>query len=184
MSVRFTSKSVKVTGAVKGFVEKKLDSIEKISGDIIGAEFIINEEKELFKVEVNLKTKYHSYQLVDSDVKLKQAFRQVLSKLKNQAKKNKEKLKGDKKIGVGRLFAGAADTEVSEPAEPEKDNNPRITVSENYSNKPLSVEEAVFYLQDSGENAFMFENVETGNISVIFKNNSGDLSLIDKGRLE
>ena len=40
MSINFTSKNVKMTGALKGYVEKSLATIEKISGEIIDAEII------------------------------------------------------------------------------------------------------------------------------------------------
>ncbi|MCK5075407.1 MAG: HPF/RaiA family ribosome-associated protein, partial [Calditrichia bacterium] len=96
MSIKFTSKNVKLTGALKGFTEKQLRNIEKISGDIIDAEVIVSEEKLDLRVELTLKTKLHSYHIEDRDPIQKQALRSVLSTLKSQAKKNKEKLKKDK----------------------------------------------------------------------------------------
>ncbi|MCP5047493.1 MAG: HPF/RaiA family ribosome-associated protein [bacterium] len=185
MSIKFTSKNVKLTGALKGFTEKNLKGIEKISGDIIDAEVIVNEEKLDFKVEMTLKTKLHSYHIEDRDPILKQALRSTLNTLKAQAKKNKGKLKKEKKrhtkSGLLGRFAGN-EGEPENPARFEadpKNTDDSITVSENFSRKPLSVEEAIFFLKESGENAYMFTNVETDKMSVIFYDNRKNISIIE-----
>lgn len=180
MSIKFTSKNVKFTGALKAFTEKNLKSIEKIGGNIIDAEIIATEEKLDFKVEINVKTKLQSYHIEDRDPILKQALRATLNTLKSQAKKNKEKLKKEKKrankTGPFKKFAGA----VPEPIEiKEKSASEGLTVSENFSRKPLSVEEAIFFLKESGENAYMFTNVETNKMSVVFFNKNNNLSIIE-----
>ncbi|MCP4213218.1 MAG: HPF/RaiA family ribosome-associated protein, partial [bacterium] len=164
MSIKFTSKNVKFTGALKAFTEENLKSIEKISGDIIDAEIIATEEKLDFKAEMSVKTKMHSYHVEDRDPILKQAIRTVLNTLKAQAKKNKEKLTKDKKRNnkettLKQFAEPEAETGLA-PEQPRTDAE-KVTVSENFSRKPLSVEEAVFFLKDSEENAYMFPNVET-----------------------
>jgi ribosome hibernation promoting factor len=185
MSIKFTSKNVKFTGALKGFTEKNLQSIEKISGDIIDAEVIVNEEKLDFKVELTVKTKLHSYHIEDRDPILKQALRTALNTLKAQAKKNKEKLKKEKKRQnknglLGRFLPGQAEPDEMEPKVPEVKNlADSLTVSENFSRKPLSIEEALFFLKDSGENAYMFTNVETDKMSVVFYDDSKSISIIE-----
>ncbi len=45
MSINFATKNVKMPGALKAYVEKHLLDIEKIAGEIIDAEVIVNEEK-------------------------------------------------------------------------------------------------------------------------------------------
>jgi putative sigma-54 modulation protein len=184
MSINFTSKSVKMTGALKAFAEKNLASIEKISGEIIDAEFIISEEKLVFKVELSVKTKMNSYHIDAKDAILKQAFRAALNTLKTQAKKNKEKQKEDKKRGVKdkgifRRFLGGDTAEEPIEFEPKEPATSNIAVSYNFSKKPLTVEEALFFLKESDENAYMFTNVETNKMSVIFFDKSKNLSIIE-----
>ena len=192
MSIKFTSKNVKLTGALKGYTEKSLRGIEKISGDIIDAEIIVNEEKLDFRVEITVKTKLHSYHIEDRDPILKQALRSTLNTLKSQAKKHKEKLKKEKKrrtkdkSGIFKRFAPGvpaktADTTKVVVSTEAKGNSltENVTVSENFSRKPLSLEEAVFFLKESGENAYMFTNVETNKMSVIFYDNSKNISIIE-----
>ncbi len=179
MSIKFTSKNVKLTGALKAFTEKNLKSIEKISSDIIDAEVIASEEKLDFRVEITAKTKLHSYHIEDRNPILKQAIRSTLNTFKAQAKKNKGKLKKEKKrakkTDAFKKFAGAK----TEPIEIPSKSTPEVTVSENFSRKPLSVEEAIFFLKESGENAYMFSNVETDKMSVVFFNKNNNISIIE-----
>lgn len=181
MNINFTSKNAKFTGALKAFTEKNLESIEKISGNIIDAEIIATEEKLGFKVEITVKTNMNAYHIQDRDPILKQAIRKILNTLKIQAKKNKEKLKEEKKrAGKGSSLKGFTGTPEEEPIETlERAPKEEITVVENYSRKPLSVEEAIFFLKDSGENAYMFTNVETNRMAVVFFNKNNTISIIE-----
>jgi putative sigma-54 modulation protein len=178
MSINFTSKNVKFTGALKAYTEKQLKNIEKISGDIISAEIIVAQQKFDYKVEITLKTKLATYHVEEKDEILKQTLRKTLNIIKSQAKKNKEKLRKDKKrLNIRELgkeiFPGRK--RKAPPAE----SAAKITVLENFSRKPYSVEEAIFFLTESGENAFMFINAETNKISVVFYNRSHDISIIE-----
>jgi putative sigma-54 modulation protein len=127
-----------------------------------------------YKVEVSVKTRLHSYHLEDKNPILKQALRTTLNTLKAQAKKSKEKLKKDKKrrnkekTGTFKQFATSESTETV-----------GIRVSNNFSRKPISLEEAMFFLKESGENAYMFTNMETNRMAVIFYDKSKSLSIIE-----
>jgi putative sigma-54 modulation protein len=183
MSIKFTSKNVKLPGALKAFTEQNLENIAQISGDIIGAEVIVSEEKLDYKVEITLKTKLHSYHIEESDPIMKQAIRATLKALKAQAKKNKEKLKKEKKRrnknSIIKRFIGAKQDFEAPVEAAERNITDTITVSENFSRKPLSVEEALFFLKESGENAYMFPNVETDKMSVIFYDDRKNVSIIE-----
>jgi len=180
MSISFTAKNLKLTGAQKGFTEKKLRAIEKISGDIIAADIIITQGKLDVKVEINVKTKLFNYNIEENDPILKQAIRAALTNLKKQVKKNKDKIKEEKKrerasVHKNEYDPGDYDTDADSTTK-DIDN---ITISNNFSKKPLSVEEAVFYLKDSKENAYMFRNSDTNKLAVIFVNTNNALSIIE-----
>lgn len=183
MSINFTSKNVKFTGALKAYAEKQLKDIERISGDIIDAEVIISEGKLDFSVELALKTRLHSYHIEDRDPILKQALRSALSTLKAQAKKNKEKLKREKKRknkgNIFKRFAAMGSEPIESSDFKESAGVPQLTVSDSFSRKPLSVEEAIFFLNESGENAYMFQNADTNKTAVIFFNKDGNISIIE-----
>ena len=181
MSINFVHKNIKMPGALKAYVEKHLANIEKIAGEIIDAEVIINEEKLSFKVEISLKTRMDSFYAEERSKILKQAVRNTLTTLKNQAKRSKEKIKeGKKRLGAKGFIQrtlGRMTGERGEAAEPVRADS--ILISENYSRKPISVEEAVFYLMESKESGYMFINAETNRMAGIFRNPQGGISLIE-----
>jgi putative sigma-54 modulation protein len=181
MSINFATKNVKMPGALKAYIETHLFNIEKIAGEIIDAEVIVNEEKLSFKVEISLKTRLDSFYAEDRNKILKQAVRNTLGILKNQAKKSKEKLKEEKKRSGARGFfkrtLGLVTGEKSEAAEAPRSGS--ILISDNYSRKPLTVEEAVFFLLESRENGYMFINSETNRMAAVFRNPQGSISLIE-----
>jgi ribosomal subunit interface protein len=181
MSINFSTKNIKMPGALKAYIEKHLHDIEKIAGAIIDAEVIINEEKLSFLVEITLKTRMNSFYAEDRNKLLKQAVRNTLATLGNQARKSKEKLKEEKKRTSNKGFfkrtLGFMSGERSEPIETSGPG--KILISENFAAKPISVEEAVFFLKESGENGYMFVNSETNHLAAVFLNKNGSISLIE-----
>jgi len=196
MSINFATKNVKMPGALKAFIEKHLLDIEKIAGEIIDAEVIVNEEKLSFKVEISLKTRLNSFYAEDRNKILKQAVRNTLDTLKGQAKRSKEKIKESKKRagakGISMATVGMVPPERSERSE-RRDRGTRavkpgsgaadpqgaILISDNYSRKPITVEEAVFFLVESQENGYLFINSETNRMAGVFRNPQGGISLIE-----
>jgi putative sigma-54 modulation protein len=181
MSINFSTKNIKMPGALKAYTEKHLHDIEKIAGAIIDAEVIINEEKLSFKVEISLKTRLNSFYAEDRNKILKQAVRNTLTTLRSQTKKNKEKLKEEKKRTSNKGFfkrtLGFMTGEKNEAAEAASKGN--ILISENFSAKPITVEEAAFFLKESGENGYMFVNSETNRLAAVFLGKKGSISLIE-----
>jgi putative sigma-54 modulation protein len=181
MSINFATRNVKMPGALKAFIEKHLLDIEKIAGEIIDAEVIVNEEKLQFKVEISLKTRLNSFYAEGRNKILKQAVRDTLSTLRSQAKRSKEKIKEEKKRSGSKGFfkrtLGFVTGERGEAPEPPRADN--ILISENYSRKPITVEEAVFFLSESRESGYMFINSETNRMAGVFRNPQGGVSLIE-----
>jgi putative sigma-54 modulation protein len=182
MTMTYTAKNVKLTGAQKGFCEKQMESIAKLTGDVIEAEIIIAEEKLDYKIELLIKTKNNAYHISEQDPIMKQALREAFNTLKLQAKKQKEKLQGDKNRPAKKSTLKGMlpdEEELPDKEEAGKDILSQITITDNFHPKPLSVEEALFYLQESGDTAFMFQNQETKKISVIYFNRKKKVSIIE-----
>jgi len=196
MSINFATKNVKMPGAIKAYVEKHLLDIEKIAGEIIDAEVIVNEEKLSFKVEISLKTRLHSFYAEDRNKILKQAVRNTLATLRSQAKRSKEKIKAEKKRagakGISMATVGQMPDSRSErskgsdrkargnpPASGLADPLGAILISDNYSRKPITVEEAVFFLTESNESGYMFINSETNRMAGVFRTPQGGIALIE-----
>jgi putative sigma-54 modulation protein len=182
MSIQFSTKNVKFPGALKAYTEKHLEDIAKIAGHIIDGEVIVSEEKLSFKVVISLKTQLNSFSAESSDKILKQALSTALATIKAQSRKIKGKVKEEKKRGARGFLQRTARIFIPERPEPRPsraDDGDSITVSASYSRKPISVEEAIFFLRDSGENCYMFVNAESGRMAAVYVNQQGRVSLIE-----
>jgi len=185
MSINFVHRNVKMPGALKAFAEQHLADIEKIAGEIIDAEVIVNEEKLQFKAELSLKTRMDSFHAVGRAKILKQALRDALNTLRGQAKRSKEKIKESKKragakgisMATVALDAGRRRERGRRPPAPEREDG--IVISDNYARQPITVDEAVFFLNESGENGYMFLNAETNRLAAVFRNRQGGVTLIE-----
>ena len=177
MSITFTAKNTKIPGPVKAYVEKSLVRIERISGDIMEADIIVHGEKLGYRAELSVKTRNFSYHIDGQDPILKQALRNIINTFKAQAKKNKEKIKEEKKRARRSDSAFAAE---STPPAPETEPfSEAITISRNFSPKPLSLEEAAFFLNESNDTAYLFINADTNNVAVLYRNRENRLSIIE-----
>ncbi|MDY0296571.1 MAG: HPF/RaiA family ribosome-associated protein [Acidobacteriota bacterium] len=176
MSITFTAKSTKIPGPVKAYVEKSLGRVERISGDIMEADVIVHQEKLGFRTELSVKTRNFSYHIEAQDPILKQALRNALNTFKSQAKKNKEKIKEEKKRF--RRSGNMANPDLAPAAIEAEQPSEAIAISHNFSPKPLSLEEAVFYLRESNDNAYLFINADTNTMAVLYRNREGKLSII------
>ncbi len=175
MKINFTAKNQKIPGALKGYVETKIESLEKISGTIINAEVILSEEGNSNKAEIMLKTKNSSFHAIGEEKILKQAIKSALDKIKSQAKKEKEKNSGQNSRKKIKLIS--LEQETSKDVSNEEEQN--IIISENVSSKPISVDEALIFLEESGDNAFGFINIDTEKFTVIYKNTNKGISIIE-----
>jgi putative sigma-54 modulation protein len=177
MSIQFSTKNVKFPGALKAYAEKHLEDIVKIAGQIIDGEVIVTEEKLSFKVVVSLKTQLDSFSAESSDKILKQALRNALATIRSQARRSKGKVKEEKKRGAKGFLQRTARMFMGERERIEDDES--VMISANYSPKPISVEEAIFYLKESGETCYMFVNAESNRMSAVFVSKRGRISLIE-----
>lgn len=178
MNIKYTSKDIKFTGALKGFTEERLEILERIDGPIIDGEVIISKEKLNHSIEIILKTKLNSYSVKSKHPILKQALRKNLLNLKSQVKKNKSKLK-NKKRRISKESIKNNITEKEKTSKSIKEVANHLTISQNFSPKPISVEEAVMRLKECGDNAYLFRNLDNENITVVFYNKDKHISMIE-----
>ena len=178
MRINFTSKETKFPGALKGFVEESLTPLEKIEGPILDVEILVDKEKLNFITDILVKTKSHSYQSKGENKILKQSIRKSIKNIKNQIKRNKSKVKDKKRIFGSKKIQQVDDQLIS--GVERNVNNDRVALVENFSAKPVTVKEAVFFLKESGERAFLFRNDSTKKISVIYFNSDETIAMIEE----
>jgi len=165
---------VNVTDSIKKYIEDKLGKLDKYfeSPEDITATVQIKKSGIYDKVEVTIPIKKAILRAEDSNKDVFAAVDLVLDKLERQIRKNKTKLrKNEKEIG-NNVFI---DFEIT--IEEEKEES--IVKRKEIEMKPMSEEEAILQMNLIDHNFFIFKNVNTNEISVVYKRNDNQYGIID-----
>ena len=169
MNIIITVKDLKATDAIKDYVEKKLERIEKyFEGEEIKVQVKIKSEKgsQIAEMQVNVKT--YSIRAVTETKDLYASIDKDIDILEGQIRKiktKKEKMNKDESIRLkeSNLSDGISVVEKE------------VIKTLYYDIKPLSVEDAKLKLEEKPGNIFLtFINVDTGKVNVLFKLKDSD----------
>ena len=169
MNIIITGKDLKATDAIKDYVEKKLERIEKyFEGEEIKVQVKIKSEKgsQIAEMQVNVKT--YSIRAVTETKDLYASIDKDIDILEGQIRKiktKKEKMNKDESIRLkeSNLSDGISVVEKE------------VIKTLYYDIKPLSVEDAKLKLEEKPGNIFLtFINVDTGKVNVLFKLKDSD----------
>jgi len=164
MNIVITGKELKATEAIKEYVEKKLERIERyFEGTEIDVSVKIKTERAYQIAEMQVVVKGETLRAVTETKDLYASIDKNIDILEGQIRKvktRKEKMNKDESI---RLKESASLEGV-----PALENEVIKTLY--YDIKPISVEDAKLKLEEKVGNIFLtFVNVDTGKVNVLFK---------------
>ena len=169
MDIKIVGKDLTATDAIKDYVEKKLERIEKyFEGENINVSVTIKGEKNLQIAEMYVTVKTYNLKAVTENKDLYASIDKDIDILEGQIRKLKTKKERMNKEDSIRLKEANMSTQE--------------TVIENeviknlyYEIKPISVEDAKLKLEEKPGNIFLtFVNIDTGKVNVIFKLKDSD----------
>ena len=164
MKIVITGKDLKATDAIKDYVGKKLERIERyFEGEEINAAVKIKAEKASQIAEMQVNVKGYSIRAVTETKDLYASIDKNIDILEGQIRKiktKKEKMNKEESIRLkeSASMEGAAVVENE------------VIKTLYYDIKPISVDDAKLKLEEKVGNIFLtFVNVDTGKVNVIFK---------------
>jgi putative sigma-54 modulation protein len=101
----------------------------------------------------------------------------VMDKIERQARKHKDKVREFRPVSLGdevMVRHGVLDQ-----AAAEEDEGPRIVNTQEFSAKPMSVEEAVEQMNLMNNDFLVFLNASTQDVNVIYRRRDGNIGLIE-----
>jgi len=172
MKINYTARHTKVSEEMKQYCEKRIQSLEKLQGYPIDADILVSVEKYRQKVEINLKTKMATLNTVEETHDMSSALTGAFDHLETRVKKEREKLRKRKRRKI-------REVETYPSLMEEGDRPKRMIRSQNYSMKPLSIEEAFMQLDTGKEDVFLFRTLETESWAVLYRRKDGNYGLIE-----
>ena len=174
MKINTRGQKIKVTDAIQAHTEEKLKKLDKYfdTPEEITANVLIKVKGKDQTVEVTIPTKKFILRGEETNNDLYAAIDLVTDKLERQIRKNKTRLK---KKNVQNIIDFKIDFEV----EKEDENKSKIVKRKDIEMKPMSEEEAILQLELLGHSFFVFKNVETDEIDILYRRNDGDYGIIE-----
>ena len=156
--------------SVKNYIETKIGKLDKYfeNPDEITANILVKESGIKETIEVTIPIKKAILRAEDSNKDIYAAIDLVLEKLERQIRKNKTKIKH-------KTNKENIDFEITE----EEVNNNKIIKRKKVENKPMDEEEAILQMDLLGHDFFIFKNISTDNVAVVYRRKDGDYGIIE-----
>ena len=173
MKYNIRGEKLVITDAIRDYAEEKLGKLDKyFKGDDITANVLAKVRGNSQIVEVTIPTSKFILRSEEEHDDLYAAIDLVTDKLERQIRKNKTRLNRNVKESV-KEFNFDYDLPTEEEAKEAVVKRKKLEM------KPMSEEEAVLETELLGHNFFVYKDMDTGSINVLYKRKDGDYGLIE-----
>ncbi len=170
MKYNIRGNKIDVTEAIDEYIKSKLSRLDKYldDNDEVEAKALISAKGKDQKVEVTIWSGKYNIRAEVINVDLYSAIDLVVDKLERQFKKYK-----------GKLSSKRVKEEILPEIEEYFDEEQVIVRRKEVFLKPIDEEEAITQMELLGHSFFVFKNVDTDKINVVYKRNDGDYGIIE-----
>lgn len=169
MNVIVNGRHLEITPALKSYSVEKMSKFEKYLSSISEAVVTLSVEKYRHKAEVLMKVNGYMIQAESVTGEIYSSIDEVVEKLEKQVVKYKEKLQ---------TFRKSDKKNVEDVAE-KAGATGNIIKYKKFEMKPMSPEEAVDQMDLLDKNFFIFANLASGDINVVYRRDDGNYGLIE-----
>lgn len=174
MKLNIRGDKLEITDAIKDYVEDKLGRLDKYFKDSnINANVLLKVKGNRQIIEVTVLTDKYILRSEEENNDLYAAIDLVVDKLEGQIRKNKTKLK---KQNIDNKYK---DFNFDYELEEDEENNDVIVKHKEIEMKPMDSEEAILEMELLGHSFFVYKDVDTGNVNVLYKRKDGNYGLIE-----
>lgn len=172
MKINFTARHANITPQIKKYCEKRAKNLEKIVRYPIEADVILSVEKYRKKVEIYIKSKRVVLNAAEESHDLLNSLDVAFDNIEKRVKKGREKLR-ERKRRKNR------EKEVLPPSLEMEEQRRRIIRSDDYSLKPMSLEEALFQFDLNKKEVFVFRKLGSEKWNIIYRRKDGNYGLVE-----
>lgn len=175
MKFNIRGDKLKVTSAINDYVESKIGKLDKYFKDEeIEANIVVKVRGNKQIIEVTVITDNFILRSEEEHDDLYAAIDLVIDKLERQLRKNKTKLKKQSVNNKYKEF----NFEYELDAEEEEEDN-KIVKRKTIDTKPMDEEEAILEMELLGHSFFVYKDMDTNSVNVIYKRKDGNYGIIE-----
>ena len=176
MKYNIRGDKLEITDAINNYVESKLDRLNKyFKEDDILANVLLRVRGNSQIIEVTIPTDKFILRSEEEDKDLYAAIDLVTDKLERQIRKNKTRLNRQNTDNKLKEFNFDYETEANE----ESNEDEIIVKRKNIEMKPMDEEEAILEMNLLGHEFFVYKDMHTNKVCVLYKRKDGNYGLIE-----
>ena len=172
MKITYTARKVNLRDNFKERVEKKLKKFEKIFSDDAVVNVVVTLNKNNQTVEITIKDNSMIYRAEKTQLEMNDALDKCVDVLGRQLRKNKAKLSK-------KLKSGTIDDLFETPVETVDEEEYKLVRTKQIPLKPVTVDEAILQMNMIGHKFYMFTNVDTNEVNVVYTRDDGAYGLLE-----
>ena len=174
MEIIIHGDKIKVTSAMKDYIEDKLGRLDKYleKSEDVRVNVIVKVNNHSQCVEVTIPLKSVILRTEDTQQDFYTAVDKAIDKLERQIRKNKTRIMS-KQVKNNYGFA----LEEIEPVEEAEES--KIVKRKKIEMKPMDEEEAILQMELLGHQFYVYKDSETGAPNVVYKRNDGNYGVIE-----
>ena len=174
MKYNIRGEKVEITDAIRSYIEDKIGKLDKYfeDADAIVANVVVKVRGKEQKMEITVPAMHYTLRSEESNEDLYAAIDLTVDKLERQIRKNKTKINSKIKKNVIQNFE--MDLEDSFEEEDSK-----VLKRKKIDMKPMDEEEALLQMNMLGHSFFVFKNVDTDSICVLYLRKDGNYGIIE-----
>lgn len=181
MNFTIRGENIQLTEALKDYVEKKIGKLERYfeapSTSEVNITLSVNKSHQQ-SIEVTIPLQGVLLRAEEKSEDMYASIDLVADKLERQIRKHKTKVnrKFRQDGSMRALFKENFDTGV---AQHEDEDELELVRTKRFSLKPMDVEEAILQMNMVGHNFFVFANMDSEKVNVVYKRSDGKYGLIE-----
>lgn len=177
MKIQITAKNYDMGEKLHGYIETKLNKLEKYFNEDVTANVVVSKLKDMPKIETTIKAKDAVFRAEIANDSIYDAVDITAERLQSQMSKLKGKLESRYKENKALKFEFIPEFE----DELEEDELV-IARTKNLELEPMVAEEAILQMEMLGHDFFVFLDMDTDAVSVVYKRKGNAYGLLTTDR--
>ena len=172
MKFTFIEKKMAPSDSLRAYAEKKVSKIDRLFRTESEANVTFSTERGRFTAEITIKNNGTFFRAHETTSDMYASVDSAVATIERQIRKNKTRL-------AKNLRADALVSSVPAEFDVVEDNDFDIIRTKRFSVKPMTTDEAVLQMNLLGHSFYVFRNIETNAVCVVYHRNNGGYGLIE-----
>lgn len=176
MKVNITGKNYDTYEKLEDTIEKKLDRLDKYFSEDVSSNVVLSQERGRDKIEVTINAKGAVFRAEEMNQDVYDGIDRVVDKLSSQISRFKGKLA--KRYNDNKALKFEFEEPEDEEDYEEIEDTP-VVKTKKFELRPMDVDEAILEMEMLGHNFFVYLDMDTDSVNVVYKRNGGNYGVLE-----